>query len=234
MLKLSIFLCLFISVVASSAQPEIQEILTDEEYSADELSAVEISEADILQSLDEVVNQLDSEISIIQAKDYTPTQQDTIANKNNDIADTPINITDLIEEDELESSFLLTEDGGLDNKTYEDQMDLFDSFDDMDFNDSIYENDLDNGQIVNPLMNKASSNMPPPTTIKVLSDNLNTTFDNSYGQDKTISSQGVGIMGEDEKTINNLDNSDLMDYIDNTDDWSEYIADDDIEIEFHD
>ena len=234
--------------VFSSAGQELAEnnIINNEQISFG-ITDKKMSDADILQSLDEVVNQLDNEISLLEERveetnatqDLAPTKKAMVSTIEKDIFNSAINTVN--EDDNFNNSLLLNEEEMLDNKIDENDMDLFDCFDELtleelEFDEPLYTNDLinepDDKQILRTFSNQEDTyNLP--TSVKALSNNLSTPFDNTPLQNKIMTSQGVGIIGVDEQIINNLDNSDLMDYIEESDLWTEDIIDNDIEIEFH-
>jgi len=249
MYKLSTLSFLLVFSVFSSAGQELAEHNTiNKEQITFDITDNKMSDADILQSLDKVVNQLDSEISLLEEKittqDLTHTKNAMVSTIEKDAINSAINTVN--EEDNFNNSLLFNEKEMLDDKAYEDDMDLFDSFDeltleDTEFDESLYTNEFSNKfsnepsdkQILKTFSHQKGVNNLP-TSVKTLSDNLSTSFDNTPLQNKTMTSQGVGISGDDEQTINNLDNSDLMDYIKESDLWTEDMLEDDIEIEFHD
>jgi hypothetical protein len=228
MFKTSALSCLLIFSVYSAAGQEITEQLTvHEEQVIFDLASEKLSDADILQSLNEVVDQLDSEILAIEAKVQPPANKMNITTEDKNLSDSVNNAIG----DEFDNSFLLTDEGNLDNKVYEDDMDLIDGFDDMVFDDSFLINELGDEQIDTAFSNtntntNTNEEISSPTAVKVLSNNLTVTFEDSFPQSKSMSSQGVGIGGDDEQTINSLDNSDLMDYMEESDVWTEDMIDD--------
>ncbi|MFT5755603.1 MAG: hypothetical protein ACI9LM_000314 [Alteromonadaceae bacterium] len=232
MFKITTLSFLFILSVFSVVGQEITGNATlNEEQMIFDLPTETLSDADILQSLNEVVNQIDSEISTIEAQNKFPTNKETTPIVDKNLTDLAINITNDNKSFDS-SSFLIQEI--LDDKAYENDMDLIDSFDDMEFEGSFNESELGDEQITKALFNNKTTENITTSTTKVLPDDLTIPFDSSYSQNKVITSQAVGIDSDDEKTINSLDNSDLMDYIKESDLWSEDMIDDDIEIELYD
>jgi hypothetical protein len=215
---------LFFSVFSAAGQEVTEPIAIYEEQMTFDLPAEKLSDADILQSLNEVVDQLDSEILAIEAQGQRSSNEVNVTTENDYLTDSANNV---INNEEFDNSLLITEDENLDDKIYEDDMDLIDGFDDMEFDESFYKNELDNEQIITAFPHdKSNEEIATSATIKALSNNLSMPFDDSFLQNKSLSSQGVGIGGEDEQTINSLDNSDLMDYMKDDDVWAEDMIDD--------
>jgi hypothetical protein len=172
-------------------QPEFIDITPQENL--DEFTSNK-SDAEILQSLDDINEQLNNEILTIEQQ-HLPS---TLNEQDKELIDPEMTQQDIINE-----KLLLAED-----------MLGSDNFDDLNIDEA-----LDIDEILNTDINEELSPTLKPENTK-----------NKFHQLKPSFELGVGVKGKEEELINTLDKSDLMDFEEKIDVWSEDVVED-IDIE---
>jgi len=176
-----------------------------------------LDEAQILQSVDDISSILENEINELDQHAQSHNHQD----KLNDPAHAVLHST-LKTNDSATSSQQMLQD--MDN------IDSIDNFDSLTLDDVLTTDIIEQqGNLTAPRNNTnlPFKNKPNNTTaFSQINDMINETINNTKSDTVTHSSKGVGVQGDEESTINNLDNSDLMDYLKDEDIWQKDLLDD--------
>ena len=185
-----------------------------------------LDEAQILQSVDDISSILENEINKLDQH----TQSHNHQGEFNDPADAVLHHTLKTNDSEISPQQTLQD---IDN------IDSIDSFDSLTLDDVLTTDIIEqqgnltaprNGTNL-PFKNKPNNTTAFPPINDMINETINEAINNTKSDTITHSSKGVGVQGDEESTINNLDNSDLMDYLKDEDIWQKDLLDDGIDLE---